>query len=128
MQVYINAGESDQVGNHTGSQAIVNDGLRRFFEALKDRKITKFNIGTTNAKFYSESAPYACRHNFLNGIQKSSGLLGLGKNGSNGFIGNSLAFCACLRTAHSLTHLSISARLKAVDSELLTDGLQGSQC
>ena len=52
MQVFIKAGESDQIGgNHTGSQAIVNDGLRRFFEALKDRKTTKFNIGTTNAKF-----------------------------------------------------------------------------
>lgn len=102
--------------------------MRRFFEASTDKKITKFNIGTTNAKFYHESKPYAARHNFLNGIQKSSGLLGLGKNGSNGFIGNSLELSACLRTAHSLTHLSISARLKALDSELLTGGLHGSRC
>ena len=90
------AGEVKEIANAKGNQAIVNDGMQKFFEAFTDKNITKISIDGSKANYHTASTYVPSRNNFLNGHFTNSGLLGLGIVGQSGFYGNSFVLAGWL--------------------------------
>jgi len=80
-------------------------------------------LRTTAVHEYAK-ANVAARHSFLNGTFSNSGFLGIGQSGYNG---NSVALGNCLQHLKMLQILKIDARLKSLDTEALSSGLNESQ-
>ena len=100
--------------------------LKNFLQALIHKNLTEIQIVSETALNGDKTAPVASHINFLNGNFTNTGFLGL--VGQSGFTGNSLVLCEGLTHARNLRHLTISARLKRMDAESITQSLQNSQC
>ena len=96
--------------------------MRKMFDSLSQKRIESLTISHTGGSWIglgNYSLP--SENNYLNGYYQDRGFLGIGKSN---FGGNSHALKNLMLNQQNLKHVCITARLKYLDGEAITQSLR----